>query len=111
MELTVLSVPDCPNAPVTVTVQAGGATAVWQPPAAMVFAGRHASRGGDTRGPVPVIPAAGEVSCGYVNFFSSAASAAAWASGHPEATGEILGPAAALRLGMVIFGPLLADDH
>lgn len=80
-----------------------------QPPAAVVFAGRHASRGGDARGPVQVIPAAADVSCGYVNFFSSAASAAAWASGHPEATGDILGHAAALRLGTAIFGPLPPD--
>jgi hypothetical protein len=97
--------------PVTITVQADGATAAWQPPAAVVFAGRHTSRGGDTRGAVQVIPAAADVSCGYVNFFSSAASAAAWASGHPEATGDVLGHAAALRLGTVIFGPLLAGDH
>ncbi len=96
---------------VSITVQADGATAAWHPPAAVVFAGRHASRGGDARGPIRAIPAAADVSCGYVNFFSSTASAAAWASGHPEATGDILGHAAALRLGTAIFGPLLAGNH
>jgi len=94
--------------PITITVQADGATAAWQPPATVVFSGRHASRGCDTRGPVQVIPAAADVSCGYVNFFSNAPSAAAWASDHPEATGEILDQPAALRLGTAIFGPLLA---
>jgi len=95
--------------PVTVTVQADGTTATWQPQTAVVFAGRHAScRPGET--PVGALPAAAEVSCGYVNFFTTPASAAAWASAHPEATGEILGQAAALRLGTAIFGPLLADD-
>jgi len=97
--------------PVTVTVQADGATAAWQPPAAVVFAGRHGSRGSDTRGPVQAIPAAAEVSCGYVNFFASAASAAGWASAHPEATGEILDQRAALRLGTAIFGRLLASHR
>jgi len=94
--------------PITITVQADGATAAWQPPATVVFSGRHASRGCDTRGPVQVIPAAADVSCGYVNFFSNSPSAAAWASDHPEATGEILDQPAALRLGTAIFGPLLA---
>jgi hypothetical protein len=40
-----------------------------------------------------------------------AAGAAAWASGHPQATGDILGHAAALRLGTAIFGQLLAGDY
>lgn len=93
--------------PVTIAVQADGQAATWHPPAAVVFAGRHASRGGDAPGAVRAIPAA-DVTCGYVNFFTSTASAAAWASAHPEATGEILDQPAALRLGTAIFGPLLA---
>src|SRR5262249_7604360 len=84
--------------PVTITLPTGGEPATWQRPAAVVFAG-------PSREPchvpsdAPVIPAAAGVSCGYVNFFTTGASAAAWASAHPEVTGEILGQAAALHLG------------
>ena len=107
--VTITSADSRTGGPVTITVHAGGQTAAWQPPAAVVFAGT-------SREPchvpadAPVIPAAADVSCGYVNFFTTGASAAAWASAHPEVTGEILGQAAALRLGTAIFGHLLADD-
>jgi hypothetical protein len=46
-----------------------------------------------------------------VNFFASASTAAACASAHPQATGEILDQAAALELGSDTFGPLLAPDR
>jgi hypothetical protein len=98
--------------PVTITVHAAGQTAAWHPSAAVVFAGRHTTCGPcDAPAGVPAIPAAANVSCGYVNFFVSKASAAAWASAHVEVTGEILDQAAALRLGTAIFGPLLANDR
>jgi hypothetical protein len=42
-----------------------------------------------------------------MNFFATHASAAGWADAHPEVTGQVLGRAAALRLGRRIFGPLL----
>jgi hypothetical protein len=97
--------------PVTVAVAAGGRTATWHPPSAVVFCGRQVSF--DRRGACAGgqgIPGAADVTCGYVNFFTSATTAAAWAGAHPQATGEILDQAAALQLGNHIFGPLLAQD-
>jgi hypothetical protein len=44
-----------------------------------------------------------------MNFFATRASAVAWGAAHPEITGEILGQAAALRLGVDIFGELLSE--
>jgi len=43
-----------------------------------------------------------------MNFFTTAASAAAWAGSCPDVTGQVLGQTAALRLGAAIFGGLLA---
>ena len=89
---------------VTVTVRADGKTA-WRPVTAVVYNGRLIS--GDACGPIPggpAGPASAEMCCGYMNFFGTRASAEAWASAHPEITGEILGQAAALRLGVDIFG-------
>ena len=97
--------------PVTVTVAAGGRTATWHPPSAVVFCGRQVSS--DRRGACaggPGIPAAADVTCGYVNFFTSAATATAWSGAHPQAAGEVLDQAAALRLGSDIFGPLLSQS-
>jgi len=96
--------------PITITVHPDGQNAAWQPPATAVFSGQHTSpESCDIPPDAAAIPAAAAVSCGYVNFFTSNASAAAWASTHPEVTGEILDQATALRLGTAIFGPLLAD--
>jgi Alkylmercury lyase len=103
---------------VTVAVRADGKT-VWQPATAVVFNGRLIS--GEACGPIPgaparpasaeaygpglaAAPASAEVCCGYMNFFGTRASAEAWAAAHPEITGEILGQAAALQLGVDIFG-------
>jgi hypothetical protein len=44
-----------------------------------------------------------------MNFFGTRASAAAWDAAHPGITGEILGQAAALRLGVDIFSGLLSE--
>jgi hypothetical protein len=110
--VTITSTDPYTGGPVTVTVSPDGETASWQPPAAVVFAGRHTSAdccaapAGST-----AIPGAAEVSCGYVNFFTSSASAVAWADAQPEVAGEVLGQAAALRLGTAIFGPLLAGRY
>ena len=90
--------------PVTVTVQAGGRQASWAPAAAVVFAGRQVACDGHTD-PAPVIAAG--VSCGYTSFFTSRASAAAWARAHPDVTGQVLEQAAALQFGTQIFGPVL----
>jgi Alkylmercury lyase len=93
---------------VTVTVPADGRTASWQPATAVVFDGRLIS--GEACGPGPAArAAAAEACCGYMNFFGTRASAAAWDAAHPGVTGEILGQAAALRLGVDIFGELLSE--
>jgi hypothetical protein len=42
-----------------------------------------------------------------MNFFTSQATAEAWASAHPEITGGILSQSRALEVGEQIFGQLL----
>jgi len=81
--------------PVTVTVDAG--TARWAPRTAVVFAGDA----GD-----PGCPSADRC-CGYINFFTTARAARAWARRHPEVTGTVLRRAGALRIGIDTFGALL----
>jgi hypothetical protein len=95
---------------VTVTVRADGKTAAWQPATAVVFNGRLISA--QACGPIPdapARPASADVCCGHMNFFGTRASAAAWAAAHPGITGEILGQAAALRMGVDIFGDSLSE--
>jgi hypothetical protein len=93
---------------VTVSVRADGKTAAWQPPTAVVFNGRLISA--EACGPGPSARAASaDVCCGYMNFFGTRASAVAWGAAHPGITGEILGQAAALRLGADIFSRLLSE--
>jgi len=94
---------------VTVSVPAGGRTAVWEPATTVVFAGRR-SPGGALADCTPACcptPPAADICCGYMNFFATHASATGWDDAHPEITGQALGQAAALRLGRKIFGPLL----
>jgi hypothetical protein len=94
---------------VTVTVPADGGKAIWAPASAVVFAGQR-SDCGPCPDPAPGLGAgavAADVCCGYVNFFASRKSAAAWAGTHPEVTGKILRQTEALRLGRDIFGPWL----
>ncbi len=88
---------------ITVTMPAAGG-AVWDPDTAVVFSGRHAGGSGCAA------PAA-EVTCGLVNFFTSHATAAAWAARHPEATGTTLGQSQAQQLGAQIFGSLLTGPR
>jgi hypothetical protein len=88
--------------PVRVCVTGKGTTATWDPAAAVVFEGCLASCADG-----PALPAA-QVACGYLNFFATPASAAAWAATHPEVAGEVLSQKAALRLARQVFGPLLA---
>ncbi len=110
-DVRIISADPCTAEPVTVTVQADGKTAAWQPSAAVVFSGQRTSCGTlDLRSSAPVIAPAAEVCCGYMNFFATPASAAAWATVHPEVTGEVLDQTAALRLGVAIFGHLLTDS-
>jgi Alkylmercury lyase len=106
--VTITSTDPGTGEPVTVTVHADGKTAAWQPPAAVVFSGQRTWWGpGDSPPGGRGIAPAEAVCCGYVNFFTTYASAAAWASAHFEVTGQILGQADALRLGTRIFGNLL----
>jgi hypothetical protein len=100
---------------VTVTVRADGKT-IWRPATAVVFNGRllsaEASRpgpSGEACGPAASGPASADVCCGYMNFFGTRAGAVAWGAAHPGITGEILGQAAALRLGVDIFSRLLSE--
>lgn len=93
---------------VTVTVRADGKT-VWRPAAAVVFKGRLISAEACGPGPAASAPASADVCCGYMNFFGTRASAVAWGAAHPGITGEILGQAAALRLGVDIFSRLLSE--
>ena len=101
-DVTITSADPGTGEPVVVTVAVrGDRKAVWQPPTAVVFNGRQIVGEACERG------ASAEVCCGYMNFFGTRASAEAWGAAHPEITGEILGQAAALRVGVEIFGNLL----
>lgn len=61
--------------------------------------------------PFSAVPSvAADVCCGYINFFTTTASAAAWAGAHPEITGQNLSQQAALKTGIQIFGPLLCTS-
>jgi hypothetical protein len=109
-DVRIISTDPCTGEPVTITVQADGETAAWQPPTAVVFSGQRTSCGSLGAHPgTPATAPAAKVSCGYRNFFAAPASAAAWASVHPEVTGQALDQTAALRLGVSIFGHLLTD--
>jgi hypothetical protein len=101
-DVTIASADTLTGQPVKVRVTRNGTTAAWEPATTVVFDGCLASCADR-----PAMPSA-QVSCGFMNFFGTPTSAAAWAAAHPEVTGETLGQAAALRLGREIFGPLLA---
>jgi Alkylmercury lyase len=45
--------------------------------------------------------------CGYINFFTSARAARAWAGHHPAITGTVLSQVRALRGGVAEFGAFL----
>ena len=79
-------------------VAVDGSSAVWEPDSAVVFVGRTASA---CDGPSAAI------CCGYMNFFTSHATATAWADAHPEIIGGILSQGRALAVGQQIFGQLL----
>ena len=81
-----------------IRVAVDGTGALWEPDTAVVFVGRTAS---DRQGPSAAF------CCGFMNFFSSHAMAAAWAAAHPDVTGGILSQRRALEVGQQIFGQLL----
>ena len=81
----------------TITIHADGGQARWDPPGAVVFAG---ATGGDC-------PHAADRTCGYINFFTTARAARAWARRHPEVSGTVMRRDGALRCGITEFGALL----
>jgi hypothetical protein len=72
--------------------------AIWEPAAAVVFLGER--RNCETT-------AAADLCCGFINFFTSKASADAWAERHPEVSGRVLGQEEAMGIGVRTFGSLL----
>src|SRR6516164_2671207 len=70
----------------TITTHADGGQARWDPPGAVVFAG---ATGGDC-------PHAADRTCGYINFFTTARAARAWARANPAVTGTLMSQARAL---------------
>ena len=80
-----------------ITVHADGGQARWNPRAAVVFAGAAGE---------PGCPSA-DRSCGYINFFTGARAAQAWARRHPEVTGTVMSRQGALHCGIAEFGTLM----
>lgn len=80
----------------TITVAVDRDRAWWKPRTAVVFAGAACAGG----------PAA-DRSCGYINFFTTARAARAWARSHPEVTGTLMRRDGALKCGIAEFGALL----
>jgi hypothetical protein len=70
----------------------------WEPDTAVVYAGQTV---GACTG------SSATTCCGHINFFTSQATAAAWARAHPDVAGGILSQARALGAGRRIFGQLL----
>jgi hypothetical protein len=74
-----------------ITIRADGDRARWQPRTAGVFAGWA----GDACRP------SADRACGYINFFTTARAARAWARRHPEITGRLPpGKALVIRRGL-----------
>jgi hypothetical protein len=73
----------------------------------VVYSGQQRPGGGCAAPGAGVPSAAADVSCGFINFFTSRDSAAAWAAAHPGITGQTLSQEDALAAAIQIFGPLL----
>ncbi|MEU1404822.1 alkylmercury lyase family protein [Streptomyces sp. NPDC005728] len=80
-----------------VRVEFTGGSTTWQPATAVVHYGARPGTG----------PAAA-VCCGYLRFFTDRATAEQWTGRHTDISGAVLDQAEAERLGVDIFGPLLA---
>ena len=80
-----------------ITVHADRDQARWDPPHAVVFAG---ATSGDCWH-------AADRTCAYINFFTSARAARAWARANPAVTGTLMSQARALSAGVAEFGALL----
>ncbi len=82
-----------------ITVQVDGDRAQWTPDTAVVYAGAT----GDACCP------SADRTCGYINFFTSAEAAHAWADRHPDVAGVVLDQAEALRYGIAEFGTFMSS--
>jgi hypothetical protein len=80
-----------------ITVHANRDQARWDPRRAVVFAGETGDQG----------CLSVDRTCGYINFFTSARAARAWAGHHPAITGTVLSQVRALRGGVAEFGAFL----
>jgi hypothetical protein len=80
-----------------ITIHADRDQARWNPRSAIVFAGATGDEG---------CPSA-DRTCGYINFFTSARAARAWARRHPEVTGTVMNRQRALHCGIAQFGTLM----
>jgi hypothetical protein len=81
----------------TITVRADRDQARWDPSDAVVLAG---TTGADCCH-------AADRTCGYINFFTSARAARAWARANRAVTGEVLSQSRALRAGVAEFGAFM----
>lgn len=77
-----------------ITVHADGDQARWHPPSAVVFAGAADAE----------CCHSADRTCGYINFFTSARAARAWAHANPTVTGEVMDQARSLSWGAAEFG-------
>ena len=80
-----------------IAVHADRDRARWDPPRAVVFAG---TTGGDRCH-------AADRTCGYINFFTTARAARAWARANPAVTGTLMSQARALSAGVAEFGAFM----
>jgi hypothetical protein len=83
----------------TIRIEVRNGQATWEPAMACMFAGCV-----DGAGPIA------QTLCPMVNFFSSPASAEAYAAAHPDVRGNILYQAAAVRSGQRTFGAMLTGE-
>jgi hypothetical protein len=105
--VTIRSAEPGTGTPITVTVPAGGGRAIWEPASTVVFTGQQETCGICPEPDASVPSVAADVCCGFINFVTTQQRAAAWASAHPEVTGQTLDQKDALATGIQIFGLLL----
>ena len=85
----------------TITVRADRDQARWDPADAVVFAGTTAAD----------CCHAADRTCGYINFFTCARAAHAWARANRAVTGEVLSQSRALRAGVAEFGAFMRPGN
>jgi len=96
-DATITSADPLTGEPVRVDVRARQVT--WDPPSAVVFACQQRGEG----------PAA-QQRCPHINFFRSAAFAAAYARAHPDQQGRVLSQEEAVEIACRQFGGLLKEQ-